>query len=46
MFSKQLTFFTNGDQPEQSVDCKDPEAWQLYIDGASRNNPGLAGVGF
>lgn len=46
MSSKQLNFFTTQEQPEQSVNCKDPEAWQLYIDGASRNNPGLAGVGF
>lgn len=42
---KQLSLF---ETPEPSVPEKGlakSEAWQLYIDGASRNNPGKSGVG-
>jgi ribonuclease HI len=30
---------------DQEIKSTKPRLWQLYIDGASRNNPGLAGVG-
>ncbi len=46
MPGKQLTFFSKKSSPTQTVDCQDQTAWQLYTDGASRNNPGPSGVGF
>ena len=45
MENKQLTFLSTEMCcfVDPSLDTKN---WKLYIDGASRNNPGLAGAGF
>lgn len=42
---KQLSFFSQGSN-EPSVDCEAKDIWKLYTDGAARNNPGPAGIGF
>lgn len=50
---KQLSIFDTSAEPksaEKSSPVSEPEAhtktrWVLYVDGASRNNPGLAGAG-
>ena len=47
MASKQLTLFSQQeDSSVNEVNCNDSQAWQLYTDGASRNNPGPSGIGF
>ncbi len=45
MENKQLTFLS------QDLEClipkpSDSSHWKMYIDGASRNNPGPSGAGF
>ena len=42
---KQLNFFDDHLAKIKSCDKKEINYWKLYIDGASRNNPGPAGVG-
>jgi len=39
---KQLNVFDDG---TQSTSCDDITYWKVFIDGASRNNPGPAGAG-
>lgn len=47
MASKQLSLFSKKSETDpKKVGCDDPQAWQLFTDGASRNNPGPSGVGF
>ncbi|MCX5922484.1 MAG: ribonuclease HI family protein [Candidatus Dependentiae bacterium] len=41
---KQLKLFDN-DPHEQSTKKTEPAHWKLFIDGASRNNPGPSGAG-
>ncbi|MBI2352708.1 ribonuclease HI family protein [Candidatus Dependentiae bacterium] len=43
---KQLNFFSKDEVDKDSSICTNNDAFKLYIDGASRNNPGMAGVGF
>lgn len=46
---KQLTFFDCNDEPiKNPAECESADAsvWRMFIDGASRNNPGNAGAGF
>lgn len=43
---KQLNFFSQDLNTSDRVDCDAKDTWKLYTDGASRNNPGLSGVGF
>lgn len=43
MSDKQLTFFEPDGHASEVM--AQPVLWQLYIDGASRSNPGLAGAG-
>lgn len=43
---KQLNFFSKESGTPEKVDCEANDVWKLYTDGASRNNPGLSGVGF
>jgi len=45
MQNKQLTFLSG---PTESAVKKpsDSRSWQMFIDGASRNNPGPSGAGF
>jgi len=45
---KQLNLFAQNEKKDREVDSKKKEPlhyWRLFIDGASRNNPGPAGVG-
>jgi ribonuclease HI len=42
---KQLSFFNQENSDSLSLTPKAITQWILYIDGASRNNPGLAGAG-
>ena len=39
---KQLDLFNND---QQSPTTKKPSVWALFVDGASRNNPGPSGAG-
>ncbi|MGE0206970.1 MAG: ribonuclease HI family protein [Candidatus Babeliales bacterium] len=41
---KQLTFFNDCTDPIKPLE-KDSQSWKLFIDGASRNNPGRSGAG-
>lgn len=41
---KQLEFFASSSQENQTATIQ-PDHWKLFIDGASRNNPGPAGAG-
>lgn len=44
MLLKQINFLDNCTEPTQNI--KKPKTiWKLFIDGASRNNPGKAGAG-
>lgn len=42
---KQLYLFAPAQDTDQSTPKKELTKWTLYIDGASRNNPGPAGAG-
>ncbi len=46
--NKQLSFFDQEDQIENPKECASTAqtVGRMYIDGASRNNPGKAGAGF
>lgn len=41
---KQLSLF-NECSPYDSLSTTTGETWKLYVDGAARNNPGIAGIG-
>ncbi len=43
---EQLNLFTQNDCATSSVRCDEPNIFKLFIDGASRNNPGPSGIGF
>lgn len=46
LFNKQLPLFACGkEQDLDSSPSKDEHVWELYVDGASRNNPGPSGIG-
>ena len=42
---KQLFLFDDLDNTQESSVKKKSILWQLYVDGASRNNPGPSGAG-
>src|SRR5437762_9477283 len=42
---KQLSFLSASDIKSDHVPSESPVEWQLYVDGASRNNPGFSGAG-
>jgi len=42
---KQLFLFDDLDNTQKSSVKKKPALWRLYVDGASRNNPGPSGAG-
>lgn len=43
---KQMTLFTAPTTPTNSKEEGEQAIWKLYIDGASRHNPGPSGIGF
>ena len=42
---KQLNFFDQDDASSTIKDIKSKNHWRLFVDGASRNNPGMSGAG-
>ena len=48
MNNKQLSFFSQEPEFVNPAVCQaeQPKVWKMYIDGASRNNPGPSGAGF
>src|SRR3989304_9697840 len=43
--AKQLSFLTALDTKGNHIQHENHTKWQLYVDGASRNNPGFSGAG-